>query len=355
MKFIDSVSISVKAGDGGPGAMTFHRMPGRPNGPASGGDGGDGGDVVLRGDHRLNTLLEFRFKPLHKAPNGDRGGSNTRHGKNAPDLVLPVPLGTIVQRIDEDGTTEFLGEILEEGESLVVARGGRSGKGNARFTTPSRPRPDFTLDPDLGEKTRLSLELKLMADVGLLGLPNAGKSTLIQAVSNARPEVAIYPFTTKVPSLGVARHRGRDIVIADIPGLVEGASDGVGLGHQFLKHVERVSALAHLVTLADYQAEGGFEALIADFETIETELANYGGELMDRPRVAVLSKADQPQVEALAEQFMRWCGQRKMRCVVISSVARRGLDTLLDALLQLVPEGRQNRDAKPAATFDPLA
>ena len=190
MKFIDAVKITVRAGDGGAGALTFARLPGRPNGPANGGDGGKGGDVVLRGDHRLNTLLEFRFRPLHRANHGARGSSNRKTGKNAPPLVLPVPLGTVVSVIDDEGSLDLLGEIMTEGDELIVAQGGRSGKGNARFISPSRPRPDFVLDPDSGEEVKLSLELKLMADVGLLGLPNAGKSTLVQAVSNARPEIA---------------------------------------------------------------------------------------------------------------------------------------------------------------------
>ena len=185
MKFIDAVEISVQAGNGGAGALSFHRLPGRPNGPADGGDGGDGADVVLRGDHRLNTLLEFRFKPLHRAAHGARGASGNKTGKRAPTLVLPVPLGTIAQSVDETGAVALIGEILHEGEELKVASGGRSGKGNARFVSSRRPRPDFVLEPDPGEAIRLRLELKLMADIGLLGLPNAGKSTLINALNSA--------------------------------------------------------------------------------------------------------------------------------------------------------------------------
>ena len=354
MKFIDSVRITVKAGDGGAGALTFNRLPGRPNGPANGGDGGRGGDVVLRGDHRLNTLLEFRFRPLHSASHGGRGASNRKTGKNAAALVLPVPLGTIVSGRDEQGDPIVLGEITREGEELVVAQGGRSGKGNARFISPSRPRPDFVLEPDPGEEVELGLELKLMADIGLLGFPNAGKSTLVTAISNARPEVADYPFTTKVPSLGVARRHGRDLVIADIPGLVEGASEGVGLGHQFLKHVERVSALAHLVTLPDYFEGDAVAALCQSFEAIENELERYSPELARRPRLAVLSKADLPAVAEAADDFSAWCGQRKMRCLILSSHRQEGLDALLDALLTLVPE-KVGASSKTKADFDPLA
>ena len=354
MKFIDAVKITVRAGDGGAGALTFNRLPGRPNGPANGGDGGRGGDVVLRGDHRLNTLLEFRFKPLHRAAHGVRGSSNRKTGKNAPALVLPVPLGTIVSVFDDEGDLRRLGEIIAEGEELVVAKGGRSGKGNARFVSPSRPRPDFVLDPDLGEQVELSLELKLMADIGLLGMPNAGKSTLVQAVSNARPEVADYPFTTKAPSLCVARRYQRDLVIADIPGLVEGASEGVGLGHQFLKHVERVSALAHLVTLPVFTDEEPLDVLCRDFETIERELERYSPELAQRPRIAVISQVDRPEVEACVDDFKAWCAERSMTCLAVSSHHRAGLERLLDALVQLVPV---SPDA-PVATvdeFDPLA
>ena len=354
MKFIDSVRITVKAGDGGAGALSFNRLPGRPNGPANGGDGGRGGDVTLIGDHRLNTLLEFRFKPLHSANHGARGASNRKTGKKAPTLLLPVPLGTIISRSDERGESVIVGEITSEGQELVVAQGGRSGKGNARFISSSRPRPDFVLDPDPGEEVELSLELKLMADIGLLGLPNAGKSTLVTAISNARPEVADYPFTTKVPSLGVARRHGRDLVIADIPGLVEGASEGVGLGHQFLKHVERVSALAHLVTLPDYFEGDALSALCQAFETIERELERYNPELAQRPRLAVLSKADLPVIAEAADDFQAWCGQRKMACLILSSHSRQGLDALLDALLILVP--RKEGAPNPAVDgFDPLA
>ncbi|MEE2835904.1 MAG: GTPase ObgE [Myxococcota bacterium] len=354
MKFIDSVKITVQAGDGGPGALTFNRLPGRPNGPANGGDGGRGGDVVLRGDHRLNTLLEFRFKPLHRAAHGARGGSNRKTGKNAPALVLPVPLGTIVSAIDDEGATDRLGEIVAEGEELVVARGGRSGKGNARFISPSRPRPDFVLDPDPGQRVELGLELKLMADIGLLGMPNAGKSTLVQAVSNARPEVADYPFTTKAPSLCVARRYERDLVIADIPGLVEGASAGVGLGHQFLKHVERVSGLAHLVTLPAFTDEDPLEVMCRDFETIERELARYSPELAKRPRIAVVSQVDRPEVSECVARFKRWCAERSMQCFAISSHRREGLEPLLDALVRLVPQGPALPVVSEGA-FDPLA
>ncbi len=354
MKFIDSVTITVQAGNGGPGALTFNRLPGRPNGPANGGDGGRGGDVVLRGDHRLNTLLEFRFRPLHSAPHGGRGASNCKTGKNAQPLVLPVPLGTIVSRCDPQGQRVVLGEITNEGDTLIIAQGGRSGKGNARFISASRPRPDFVLEPDPGEEVELHLELKLMADIGLLGFPNAGKSTLITAISNARPEVADYPFTTKVPSLGVARRHGQDLVIADIPGLVEGASEGVGLGHQFLKHVERVSALAHLVTLPDYFTGDGLEELCQAFEAIERELERYSPDLATRPRLAVLSKADLPVVAEAADDFVAWCQQRGINCIVLSSHRQDGLDALLDALVMLVPSKRA-KVTKQVATFDPLA
>ena len=354
MKFIDAVKITVQAGDGGAGALTFNRLPGRPNGPANGGDGGRGGDVVLRGDHRLNTLLEFRFKPLHRATHGARGGSNCKTGKNAEPLILPVPLGTIVSVVHEDGELDVLGEIMTEGEDLVVAHGGRSGKGNARFTNPSRPRPDFVLDPDPGEQVQLSLELKLMADIGLLGLPNAGKSTLVQAISNARPEVADYPFTTKAPSLGVARRHGRDFVIADIPGLVEGASEGVGLGYQFLRHVERVSALAHLVTLPAYFEGDGLSELCGAFETIERELEQYSPELASRPRIAVLSQADRIEVSACIDDFTAWCSSRSMPCFVVSSHHQSGLDQLLDAFAGLVPV-KPKVIKEDTAGFDPLA
>jgi GTPase len=352
MRFIDSVQVEVRAGDGGRGMLSFKGQGRGHSGRADGGDGGDGGNVILFGDERMNTLLEFRFKPLHKALSGTNGGTNGKTGGRADAMRLPVPLGTIVSAVDpETAEREIVGEILSEGAELCVARGGVGGKGNMRFTKPNRPLPDFVLPPTEGEHCVLRLELKLMADVGLLGMPNAGKSTLIRAVSKAKPEVADYPFTTKVPSLGIARSGSTTMVIADIPGLIEGAAEGAGLGHQFLRHVERVRVLAHLVTLAAHETDEGVEGLVERLAIIERELAAYSAELAARPRIVVLSQIDQPWVAELIEPFRAWCHAQGHTLVCTSGHRGDGCAEFLRALAERLPE--RVAEGKPAQDFDP--
>lgn len=352
MRFIDRVRIKLRAGDGGRGILSFHRTAHNSKGGPDGGDGGRGGDVILVGSRRLETLLDLRLQPNKKAANGTAGGSNRMTGAAGPPTLIPVPLGTQVYGEDEDGNRqELLGELLEDGEQLCVATGGIGGKGNARFTSSRRRRPDFVLDAGEGERVRLQLELKLIADVGLVGMPNAGKSTLIRAVSNARPEVADYPFTTKVPALGIARSPSGDLVIADIPGLIEGAAQGQGLGHQFLRHVERVRVLAHLVTLPAHELDRGLEGLIEDVIAIENELQAYrDGALMERPRLLVLSQLDQPWLEELVEPFLAAMAQRGLKAVATSGMTGAGCDDFLRELGLLL------KPVKPADApehFDP--
>ncbi|MBM65944.1 MAG: GTPase ObgE [Myxococcales bacterium] len=355
MRFVDRVRIRVRGGDGGAGMISFMRTAKNSKGGPDGGDGGRGGDIILVGSRRLETLLDLRLQPQQKAENGRPGGRQQMTGGNARPVRIPVPLGTQVYSENEQGEREFLlGELLEEDQELRVAEGGIGGKGNARFASSRRRRPDFALAPGEGETVSLQLELKLIADVGLLGMPNAGKSTLIRAVSNARPEVADYPFTTKVPNLGIARSPAGDLVIADIPGLIEGAAEGHGLGHQFLRHVERVRVLAHLVTLPAHEAERGLAGLLEDLELIEAELKAYNdGHLAERPRLVVLSQIDQPWLEELKVPFLEAMAERGLSAVACSGMSRLGCDQFLLALAKLLDPVKP--DDADEDHFDPSA
>ena len=320
--FVDRASIQVVAGTGGSGAEAFRRESGVPRGGPAGGDGGRGGDVILVADSNLSTLLDYSYKRLYKAERGQHGEGKNKTGRSGKDSVLRVPPGTVVR--DRD-TGEFIGEVVEDGDRLVVAKGGRGGRGNARFKTSTRQAPRRWEPGEEGESRQLELELKLIADVGLVGEPNAGKSTLLATVSAARPKVAAYPFTTLTPNLGVVDVGDfRTFVMADIPGIVEGAHEGKGLGHQFLRHIERTRTLALVVPLdsEDHQA---------DYDRLRTELREYSPVLADTPHCLVLSKADLlpdgdplPEIEA-PDAWGRF---------VISSVSRRGLSDLLEGLWQ---------------------
>ena len=318
--FLDHAVIEVEAGRGGEGSISFRRESFIPMGGPDGGDGGKGGDIVLRCDPQLNTLLDYRYRKMYKAPPGQKGQGSNRTGSSGDDLVLRVPPGTVVRDAD---TGDFIGELVAPGDEVVAARGGRGGKGNAFFATATNQAPRNAQPGEAGEERRLELELKLIADVGLVGEPNAGKSTLLSSISRATPKVADYPFTTLTPNLGVVQlSGGRTFVVADIPGIIEGAHEGKGLGHQFLRHIERTRTLALLIPgdALDVQEE---------YEKLRAELASYSAELAEKPHCVVFSKADllppdwpAPQVEAPDA----W-GQ-----FVISAVAQRGLDSLLDAL-----------------------
>jgi GTPase len=323
--FIDESIIRVRGGRGGNGCVAFRREKYVPRGGPAGGDGGDGGTVWLVGDHRLNTLYHLRFQQSYDADRGRHGEGSRRTGRSGGDLVVPVPLGTEV--FDADGD-RFLGEIVEDGERIEVARGGRGGRGNAQFATATNRAPRRADPGGEGEERTLRLELKLLADAGVVGLPNAGKSTLISRITAAEPKIADYPFTTLVPQLGVvAPHPFADtFVVADLPGLIAGAASGAGLGIQFLRHVERCRVLVHLVDLAAFEGSAA-----DDLATVEAELAAFNPELLERDRVLVGSKADAARPERRRE-LEAAAAERGLRYLEISAATGQGLEALVHDL-----------------------
>ena len=335
MQFIDEATIRVEAGKGGHGALSFRREKYVARGGPDGGDGGDGGDVVLVADVGLNTLVDFRYQPLYRARNGQPGSGRQKTGAGGDDMRVKVPVGTSI--IDEE-TLESIGDLVKHGEELVVARGGHRGIGNAHFKTSTNRAPRRTTPGDPGEHRVLRLQLKLLADVGLLGLPNAGKSTLISAVSAARPKVADYPFTTLVPNLGVVGAGGDGaFVIADIPGLIEGAAEGAGLGVQFLRHLARTRILLHLVDVMPPDSSDP----LANAEVIEGELMRYSRSLAEKPIWMLLTKTDIISAEDLAELAQRFQARFPDRPLfLISSATRAGLDELVNTLRTAVTEFR---------------
>lgn len=334
MKFVDEVSIHVKAGDGGNGMMSFRREKFIEKGGPNGGDGGDGGSIYMEANENLNTLVDYRYTRRFTAPNGEKGGSTDCTGAKGEDLILPVPVGTTV--IDA-ATQEVIGDLVKPGQRLMVAHGGWHGLGNARFKSSTNRAPRQTTPGKPGEARDLKLELKVLADVGLLGLPNAGKSTFIRAVSAAKPKVADYPFTTLVPNLGVVSvGRYKSFVVADIPGLIEGASEGAGLGIRFLKHLARTRLLLHLVDMAPLDESDPAVAA----ETIIHELSKFSPALADRDRWLVLNKADQllddEREERLQDVIKRlnWTGP----VFVISALEREGTEALSQEIMRYLDE-----------------
>jgi GTP-binding protein len=330
MKFIDEAIITVKAGDGGNGCLAFRREKFIPRGGPSGGDGGRGGDVVMvASDH--NTLLHFRFNPEHTAQRGRHGEGSNRSGKEGESIELPVPVGTVVTDAD---TGEILHDFSAKGERFVVARGGRGGRGNQHFATSTHQAPTEHEPGRPGEQKRLRLELKLLADVGLVGFPNAGKSTLISRISAAKPKIADYPFTTLVPNLGVVLVGDKTFVVADIPGLIEGAHEGAGLGIQFLRHVERTKLLVHLVDVSDATGRDPVE----DFDVIRHELASFSDEMAQKPMIVVASKIDAAQDEERLASVRRLAADRGLPFFAISSVTGAGLNELVYAMAEKIGE-----------------
>lgn len=335
MKFVDEATIKVQAGNGGNGCLSFRREKFVPRGGPDGGDGGDGGSVFLEANSDLNTLIDFRFQRSYKAQNGQSGMGSNCSGKRGEDLIIPVPVGTMVFDADSG---ELLGDINQPGERLLVAQGGFHGLGNTRYKSSINRAPRQTSPGSLGEARNLHLELRVLADVGLLGLPNAGKSTLIRAVSSAKPKVADYPFTTLHPNLGVVSvGPHKSFVMADIPGLIEGAATGAGLGHRFLKHLSRTCILLHVIDLAPLDNSDPVESAKA----ILNELSEYDPELLDKPRWLVLNKTDIfPDEEARQEAINRlitglgWTG----RVFPISAISGEGTQQLCYALMQLIDE-----------------
>jgi GTP-binding protein len=326
MKFVDQVRILVRAGDGGDGAVAFRREKFVERGGPSGGDGGNGGSVVLVADPQLTTLLDYRYQQHHRAKSGQHGMGSDRNGAAVDDLILKVPVGTLV--IDADTGTQ-LSDLNSPGQRFVAAKGGRGGLGNMNFATSTRQTPRFAQEGTAGEERHLVLELKLLADVGLVGFPNAGKSTLISRVSRARPKIAAYPFTTLVPNLGMVQYKdGRSFVMADIPGLIEGASDGAGLGDQFLRHIERCRILIHLV---DLSAEGPHRSPVKDWQTINRELSNYSPALARKPQIIAANKMDLPVARKRYPRFAQAMKRRGQKVLPISAATGEGLNSLLDA------------------------
>lgn len=350
MIFLDETRIHVRAGRGGNGCVAFRREKYVPRGGPAGGDGGHGGSVWLVGDKGHNTLYHLRFRSIYEAERGRHGEGSKKTGRSGEDLELKVPLGTQV-RDDESG--ELLGEVMVDGERLCVARGGRGGRGNARFATSTNQAPRRADPGEEGEEHLLRLELKLLADVGVVGLPNAGKSTLISRISAARPKIAEYPFTTLVPQLGVVAEDAlsEPFVVADLPGLIKGAALGAGLGIQFLKHIERCRVLVHLVDLAGQPglAEGEDAAdPVTELETVETELEAFDPDLRDRPRLIVGSKLDAaqpPHGPARSERLRAAAEQRGLPYVEISSATGEGIPELIRTLRRCLDrEDRKQRE-----------
>ncbi|WP_044894647.1 GTPase ObgE [Bacillus alveayuensis] len=342
--FVDQVKIYVKGGDGGNGMVAFRREKYVPKGGPAGGDGGKGGDVVFVVDEGLRTLMDFRYQRHFKAPRGEHGMSKGQHGKNAEDLIVKVPPGTVV--IDDD-TKQVIADLTEHGQRFVVAKGGRGGRGNTRFATPANPAPEIAENGEPGEERYVTLELKLLADVGLVGFPSVGKSTLLSVVSAAKPKIADYHFTTLVPNLGVVETGdGRSFVMADLPGLIEGAHQGVGLGHQFLRHIERTRVIVHVIDMAAMEGRDPYE----DYLVINEELKQYNLRLTERPQIIVANKMDMPNAEENLKLF-----KEKLKDDVpifpISAITRQGLRDLLFAvadLLEKTPEFPFHETEEPA-------
>ena len=319
--FVDKARIFIKAGDGGNGAVSFHREKYVASGGPDGGDGGKGGDIIFVADTNLSTLIDFKYKKKYIAQCGENGGTNKCTGKSAPPLVIRVPKGTLIK---DSNTGRIIADISDE-EQVVIARGGNGGKGNQHFATPSRQIPRFAKPGFPGEEFDVTLELKLLADVGLVGFPNVGKSTLISVVSAAKPKIANYHFTTLTPILGVVRHNDKSFVMADIPGLVEGASDGIGLGHEFLRHVERCRLIVHVVDVSGIEGRNPID----DFEKINLELANYSEELSKRPQIVAANKSDMASEEQINE-FKTYIESKGLKLFVVSAATTSGTKDLID-------------------------
>ena len=331
MRFVDEATITVRSGKGGHGCVSFRREAHVPKGGPDGGDGGDGADVAFRASDQLLTLYDFRLKRLYEARNGQPGMGKQRHGKNGDDLVIDVPVGTLLYQVDEEGEEKLVADLAEKGKTVVVCRGGRGGKGNEHFKSATMRTPRFAQPGEEGEEMRLRLELKILADAGLLGLPSAGKSTFISQISAARPKIAAYHFTTLTPNLGVLiSDIGEHFVVADLPGLIEGAHEGLGLGHRFLKHVERNRFLVHILSVEEIDPEDPW----AGYDLVNEELKRYSPELATKPQLEVVNKIDLLSDEQLAELKAKAKADNR-DVFFVSAKHGTGLDRLLDVMWSL--------------------
>ena len=324
MKFIDRVKIYVQAGTGGNGTVAFRREAHVPKGGPSGGDGGRGGSVIFVATNSLSTLLDLRYYREYKAQNGEKGHAKKMHGADADDLVIRVPVGTCVY---DDDTGNIIADLTKDGQRAVIAKGGRGGRGNARFASSRNPAPKICENGEPGEKFNLRVELKLLADVGLVGFPSVGKSTLLSVVSKARPQIADYHFTTIVTNLGVVQVKdGRSFVMADLPGLIEGASQGKGLGHQFLRHIERCRVIVHIIDMSGSEGRDPYE----DYVTINKELGEYEYRLLERPQIIVANKMDGDEAEENLKKFKEKLGDQKVFPII--APIHEGIDAVLYAV-----------------------
>ncbi|QDZ78445.1 GTPase ObgE [Priestia megaterium] len=327
--FVDQVKVYVKGGDGGNGMVAFRREKYVPKGGPAGGDGGHGADVIFEVEEGLRTLMDFRYKRHFKASRGEHGMSKGQHGRNAEPMVVKVPPGTVV--LDED-TNETIADLVEHGQRAVIAKGGRGGRGNTRFATPANPAPELSENGEPGKERNVILELKVLADVGLVGFPSVGKSTLLSVTSAAKPKIAEYHFTTINPNLGVVETEdNRSFVMADLPGLIEGAHEGVGLGHQFLRHIERTRVIVHVIDMSGLEGRDPYE----DYLTINEELRQYNMRLTERPQVVVANKMDIPQAEENLAAFKEKVGD-EVKVFPISAATRDGIRELLFTVADLV-------------------
>ncbi|MCX7816883.1 MAG: GTPase ObgE [Syntrophales bacterium] len=337
MRFIDEAKIKVKAGNGGRGCVSFRREKYIPRGGPDGGDGGKGGDVIIRATSAKHTLLDFKYRQHFTAKNGGHGEGNKRTGANGEDLVINVPLGTIVR---DASTGEIIADLTEDGQTVIVAKGGLGGKGNARFATPVDKAPRYAQPGLPGEEKDLILELKLIADVGIVGLPNVGKSTFLSRISAARPKIADYPFTTLAPHLGVVSFNDEDdLVFADIPGILEGAHNGVGMGVRFLRHIERTSILFHIIDISQITKEAAWN----NYKILNKELSLYDENLAKKPQVVGIGKIDIPETKDKLPAVIDFFGKEGIRVFPFSAITGEGVDLVLREILSKFKELKSQR------------
>ncbi|MCD6571442.1 MAG: GTPase ObgE [Deltaproteobacteria bacterium] len=327
MDFIDESRIYAKAGDGGNGCLSFRREKFVPKGGPDGGDGGKGGDVIIEATPDVKTLLEQRYHPHYKAKRGQHGKGKNCTGRSGDNLIIHVPVGTIIKEIPNG---DIIADLLRPGDSIVVARGGAGGRGNARFATPTLQAPRYCEPGSPGEEKVLSLELKLLADVGLVGFPNAGKSTLVSRVSRARPKIANYPFTTTVPNLGMVEWKGSDFVMADIPGIIKGAHKGAGLGLRFLRHIERTGIIVYVIDTSPETERDPVD----EFMVLRDELGTYSEALLKRAQIVALNKCDIPEAHQRAKEAIAIITDKGYPCFMISALAGKGINYLLDGIVR---------------------